>query len=89
MTEEKWRKVKPETDVLITYHAVDIDQRVSEWTGRPVRFVHLVRDPLEAVVSAYHYEKQRLEMGSLVHDEYFKIVRVSRTTGARGPTARS
>ena len=37
---------------------------------RPYRFVHVVRDPIEQLVSAFLYEKQRVEDGSQVHDKY-------------------
>lgn len=46
----------------MTFHARDINATLVDWTGRPYKFVHVVRDPVDMVVSAYLYETQRATM---------------------------
>jgi hypothetical protein len=70
---QKWKRLaETDTDLVITYHAEGIAESLGTVLGRPYKFIHIVRDPIEQLVSAYFYETQR--EGTGVHDKYFKIV---------------
>ena len=76
---EQWAKIgKTETDVVVTFHATGIGPSlVATMDGRPYRFVHIVREPADQVVSAVLYERQRLATtdAERIHDAYLKVVR--------------
>ena len=75
MHESDWRDLPHNKDVVVTFHAENITQRLVGITGRHYRFVHFVRDPAEAIVSAYLYETQRLDRG----DRYNRLVKAADT----------
>lgn len=79
VTTEQWAKIgATDTDVVVTFHAVGIGPALeTTMGGRPYRFVHLVRDPADQVVSAVLYERQRLAAPNAdkLHDAYIKVVR--------------
>lgn len=80
IAEKKWRKLSAsDTDVVVTFHATDINAGLVDIIQRPYRFVHIVRDPVEQLVSAYLYEIERIthrnETGARgIHDKYLKTV---------------
>ncbi|EGD74486.1 hypothetical protein PTSG_05850 [Salpingoeca rosetta] len=69
ITEEQWRQLGDDVDVVVTFHAQHINQTLLRWIERPYRFVHIVRDPVAAIVSAYLYETQR----PTAHDNFHKV----------------
>jgi hypothetical protein len=79
VTSDQWAKMaKAETDVVVTFHASGIGPSlVATMDARPYRFVHIVRDPADQVVSAVLYERQRLaaQGADRSHDAYLKVVR--------------
>eukprot|EP00039_Didymoeca_costata_P007158 m.96861 g.96861 ORF g.96861 m.96861 type:complete len:341 (+) comp13568_c0_seq3:109-1131(+) len=83
MTSKQWEKVSQDgTDVVVTFHAKEIEPGLQEAIGRPYKFIHVVRDPVEQVVSAFLYELQRIGTG--VHDKYFKTVMKSKDDQQNG-----
>lgn len=78
--EKKWRKLSDtDVDVVITFHATGINADLETILGRPYRFVHIIRDPVAQLISAYVYEIERIthrnETGAAgVHDKYLKTV---------------
>eukprot|EP00038_Savillea_parva_P013333 m.7990 g.7990 ORF g.7990 m.7990 type:complete len:376 (-) comp2493_c0_seq2:23-1150(-) len=79
VTTEQWKKLSSsDHDVIITFHAENIGPSLEATIHRPYRFIHLVRDPVDQVVSAVLYEHQRLQAtgeGASVHDAFYKVVR--------------
>ena len=58
---EAWAKIEKSIDIFVNCHAQDIQPSLRTIIGRPYRFVHIYRDPVEALVSAYLYETQRYD----------------------------
>eukprot|EP01147_Barroeca_monosierra_P005190 gene5190-8796_t len=76
ITKTQWENLPPDVDVVITFHAKNITRDLEKITNRPYRFVHMIRDPVDAVVSAFLYELQRTN----VHDHFHKIVSAGNST---------
>jgi hypothetical protein len=80
--DKKWKKLAEDNvDVVVTFHATGITTALQEVLGRPYKFVHIVRDPVEQLISAYLYEVQRItaknqevQGAAGIHDKYFKTV---------------
>ena len=73
LSKEDWSKFDHSIDILVTYHAQDIQPSLRGLIGRPYRFVHIYRDPVEALVSAYLYETQRYDQNDRYNTMYRKF----------------
>jgi hypothetical protein len=73
MSQKQWSGLDPKVDVLVTFHSQNISSQLLQVTGRPYKLIHIVRDPVESIVSAFLYEKQRI--GEAVHDNFHKLVK--------------
>ena len=47
LSEQDWRELPRGVDVVIAFHALHIEKQLEQWIGRPYRFVHVYRDPVE------------------------------------------
>ena len=69
MRTEDWVKLDAKLNLFITFHAQGVQPSLQNVLGRPYRFIHVFRDPVETLVSAFLYESQRHDPG----DKYNKI----------------
>eukprot|EP00049_Salpingoeca_infusionum_P009861 m.167692 g.167692 ORF g.167692 m.167692 type:complete len:351 (+) comp14466_c1_seq11:184-1236(+) len=66
----RWSNLPQDVDVVVTFQAENINSTITQLTGRPYKFVHMIRDPVRTVVSAYLYETQRAD----ANDRYHRII---------------